>query len=79
MKQTAATSYGGDIPPAFFGAERAVDTSSGILYTQSENQSMGRFGHSRLFKTSLSASSICLICNMQHTHTHTLTTFCAVE
>ena len=33
----------GSVPPAHFGAERAVDVAAGVLYTQSENQSVGRF------------------------------------
>ena len=33
----------GFVGPAFFGAEHAVDVDAGVLYTQSENQSMGRF------------------------------------
>jgi hypothetical protein len=30
-------------PPAAFGGERAVDATAGILYSQSANQSLGRF------------------------------------
>ena len=33
----------GLVPPSFFGAEHAVDLDTGVLYTQSEKQSMGRF------------------------------------
>lgn len=33
----------GRVPPAAFGGERAVDHGAGVLYTQSENASLGRF------------------------------------
>ena len=33
----------GKVPPAHFGAERAVDTREGLLYTQSETQDVGVF------------------------------------
>jgi hypothetical protein len=33
----------GAIPAANFGAERAVDVDSGVLFTQSKNQSVGRY------------------------------------
>ena len=33
----------GSVPPAYFGAERAVDTHEGVLYTQSETQDLGVF------------------------------------
>jgi len=38
-----SSSSEGSVPPAFFGAEHALDLGAGVLYTQSENQSMGRF------------------------------------
>lgn len=33
----------GSVPPAYFGAERAVDAQAGVLYTQSETQDIGVF------------------------------------
>ena len=33
----------GRVPPAAFGGEHAVDHGAGVLYTQSENASIGRF------------------------------------
>ena len=33
----------GSVPPAYFGAERAVNVQGGVLYTQSETQDIGVF------------------------------------